>query len=209
MTWPEIFVARHGETDWNRERRYQGTKDVPLNDMGKRQADANGPLLSELLERDGRSPADFNWYSSPLSRAVETMARMRAAFDQDLPEVTLDKRLVEISFGILEGSLFDELPPELATAPGHRNAEYWEYRPPEGENYDDLTARLQSFASELTGPSIIVAHGGTLRALRHIIAHTPRLEVLNWMPPQGAIAHFEDGRMTLYETELASKFVPH
>lgn len=208
MSWPEIYFARHGETDWNRERRYQGTKDVPLNELGRRQADANGPLLRDLLERDHRTPADFAWYASPLGRAVETMDRMRAAFEGQLPPVRLDKRLMEISFGILEGSLFDELPAELAIAPGHRNAQYWSYRPPGGENYDDLTGRLESFAADLTGPAIIVSHGGTLRALSHVIAGKPRLDVLNWMPPQGAIVHFLEGRMSLYETELASQFIP-
>ena len=40
IEWPDFYFARHGETDWNRERRYQGSRDIPLNSTGRRQADA-------------------------------------------------------------------------------------------------------------------------------------------------------------------------
>lgn len=199
--WPEFFFARHGETEWNRERRYQGRRDIPLNERGQRQADANGPLLRGLIERDGRAPSDFAWYASPLSRAAETMDRMRAAFDVELPPVIYDDRLVEISFGTLEGLLHNELPPELATPPGRREPSYWRHRPPEGENYDDVADRLTSLSRDLTGPSVIVAHGGILRVLRHLVAGDPHGDVLNWPPPQGTVAHFRDGTMTLYDSE--------
>jgi probable phosphoglycerate mutase len=198
IEWPDFYFARHGETDWNRERRYQGTRDIPLNQTGRLQADANGVLLRELLERDGVDPRSLNWFASPLSRASETMDRMRAAFDVDLPPVLHDKRLVEISFGALEGRLHSEIDRELATAPGERDATYWHFRPEDGENYEDLSERLLDFARVLTHHAVVVAHGGVLRALRHLVEGTPRHEVLNWPPPQGAIAHFTRNRMTLY-----------
>ncbi len=204
QTWPEFFFARHGETDWNRERRYQGARDVPLNDLGRRQADANGRLLRDLLERDGRVPADFGWYASPLSRAAETMERMRAPLEGPLPEVVHDPRLTEISFGELEGYLHNELPPELAVPPGGRDAGYWYHRPPGGENYEDVADRLRAFATDLSGPAIIVAHGGILRVLRHLVEGVGHGDVVNWPPPQGTIAHFADGTMTMYESDAAS-----
>lgn len=203
-TWPEFYFARHGETDWNRERRYQGTRDVPLNETGRRQADAIGPLLRDLLERDGYDPREFGWYASPLSRARETMERMRAAFDVDLPPIQFDDRLKEISFGRLEGFLHNELPAELAVAPGSRDASYWFHRPPEGENYEDVGERLTRFAEILSGPSVIVAHGGILRVLRHLVEGAEHGDVINWPPPQGAIAHFRDGGMTMYDSEQSS-----
>ncbi len=198
INWPDFYFARHGETDWNREQRYQGSMDIPLNHVGQRQADANGVLLRELLERDEVDPTSLSWFVSPLGRAVETMERMRAAFDLPLPPVQVDKRLIEISFGALEGRLHAEINREMALAPGERDASYWHFRPTLGENYDDVAARLIDFAQVLTRHAVVVAHGGVLRVLRHLVEGAPRGEVVNWPPPQGAIAHFTPGRMTLY-----------
>ena len=196
--WPDFYFARHGETDWNRERRYQGSMDIPLNAKGQKQADANGVLLRFLLEEGGVDPASLNWFASPLSRASETMDRMRAAFDIELPPVIHDKRLIEISFGVLEGRLHSEINRELALAPGDRDASYWQYRPEKGENYDDVAARLLEFAETLTHHAVVVAHGGVLRVLRHLVEGQPQGDMVNWPPPQGTIAHFADGKMTMH-----------
>lgn len=200
-TWPDFYFARHGETDWNREQRYQGSRDIPLNRTGQLQADANGILLRQLLEQDGVDPTTLNWFASPLSRASETMDRMRAAFDVELPPVIQDRRLIEISFGTLEGRLHSEIDREHARAPGERDESYWGFRPEGGENYGDVAARLLDFARELTHHSVVVAHGGVLRVLRHLIEGTPRAEVLNWPPPQGVVVRFMGGGMTLHAAE--------
>ncbi|WP_449396583.1 histidine phosphatase family protein [Devosia riboflavina] len=200
--WPDFYFARHGETDWNREQRYQGSKDIPLNRKGQMQADANGVLLREMLGRDGVDPASLNWFASPLSRASETMDRMRAAFDVELPPVIHDKRLIEISFGAFEGRLHAEIAREqTALAPGEREESYWHFRPQDGENYDDVAARLLDFARELTHHAVVVAHGGVLRVLWHLVEGTSRKEVMNWPPPQGVIAHFVGGKMALHKAK--------
>lgn len=196
--WPDFYFARHGETAWNKELRYQGTMDIPLNRTGQLQADANGVLLRMLLDEEGVDPATLNWFVSPLSRAVETMDRMRAAFDIPLPPVVQDRRLIEISFGTLEGRLHAEINRELALAPGERDASYWHFRPEQGENYDDVAARLLDFAKVLTRHAVVVAHGGVLRVMRHLVEGADKRTVLNWPPPQGVIAHFAEGKMTLH-----------
>lgn len=200
--WPDFYFARHGETDWNREQRYQGSKDIPLNRKGQMQANSNGILLREMLERDGVDPTTLNWFASPLSRASETMDRMRAAFDVELPPVIHDKRLIEISFGAFEGRLHAEIAREqTALAPGERDESYWHFRPQDGENYDDVAVRLLDFARELTHHSVVVAHGGVLRVLWHLVEGTSRKEVMNWPPPQGVIAHFVGGKMALHKAK--------
>lgn len=200
--WPDFYFARHGETDWNREQRYQGSKDIPLNRKGQMQADANGVLLREMLQREGVDPTSLNWFASPLSRASETMDRMRAAFDVELPPVIHDKRLIEISFGAFEGRLHAEIAREQAAfAPGERDESYWHFRPQDGENYDDVAVRLLDFARELTHHAVVVAHGGVLRVLWHLVEGTSRKEVMNWPPPQGVIAHFVGGKMELHKAK--------
>ena len=109
LDWPELYFVRHGETNWNAEGRYQGAKDIPLNDRGRGQAALNGELLKQLLERSGRTATDFTWYVSPLGRTRETMDLVRAGVGEPLPDVTIDPRLIEISFGIYEGHLHTDL----------------------------------------------------------------------------------------------------
>jgi probable phosphoglycerate mutase len=195
--WPEIYFIRHGETQWNAERRYQGRRDIPLNQKGKGQADQNGRTLAALFAARGLNPNEFEWHGSPLGRTRETMERVRAAFTGPLPEVKYDVRLMEISFGILEGELFEQLPANMAVAPGSRTADYWEFRPENGENYRDVEARLAEFSSVLQGPSVVVAHGGIARTLRFLVERAPIVEVVNWAPPQDVIMHFKPGFMEL------------
>jgi broad specificity phosphatase PhoE len=197
-TWPELYFIRHGQTDWNAEGRYQGSKDIPLNDIGRGQADKNGELLRDLLKRDKRGPMDFAWYVSPLGRTRETMERVRRQFTGPLPPVTADPRLIEISFGIHEGRLHTELAQSEMTIAGERDASFWAFRPPEGESYADLAARVADFCDELSGPSIVVAHGGLLRVLMHLINGMPQVDTVNWFPPQDSVVHFAGGHATVY-----------
>jgi probable phosphoglycerate mutase len=198
FVWPELYFIRHGQTDWNAEGRYQGSKDIPLNGIGRGQADLNGHLLVQLLERAGRKPDSFTWHASPLGRTRETMERVRTAFAEPLPEVAFDKRLVEVSFGVYEGRLHTELTSSEMAIAGERDADFWYFRPPSGESYDDVARRVTSFASELRGPAIVVAHGGILRILRRLIEDFPAERAVNWFPPQDSVVHFIDGKSVVY-----------
>ena len=198
ILWPELYFIRHGQTDWNAEGRYQGSKDIPLNDIGRAQADLNGKVLADLLQRDGRDPGDFSWHVSPLGRTMETMQRVRAAFTEPLPEAVPDKRLVEVSFGIYEGRLHTELSAGEMAIAGERTADFWFFRPPSGESYEDVAQRVISFGHELRGPAIIVAHGGILRILRRLIEDFPAERAVNWFPPQDCVVHFTGGKSVVY-----------
>jgi len=199
IAWPELYFIRHGQTDWNAEGRYQGSKDIPLNAIGRAQADLNGRLLAQLLKRAGRSPAEFTWHASPLGRTRETMERVRTGFSGPLPEVDFDARLVEVSFGIYEGRLHTELAAGEMAIAGERDAAFWDFRPPSGESYEDVAQRVLSFARDRLGaPAIIVAHGGILRILRRLIEGFPPERAVNWFPPQDSVVHFVEGKCVLY-----------
>ena len=198
FNWPELYFVRHGETDWNAEGRYQGSKDIPLNNRGRGQASLNGELLRQLLDRSGRAPIDFSWYVSPLGRTRETMDLVRKGTGEPLPGVTVDPRLIEISFGIYEGRLHAELANGEMAIAGERDASFWHFRPPEGESYEDVTRRVGDFGASLTGPSVIVSHGGILRVLRHLIEGLPHDRAVNWFPPQDSVVHFIDGKSVVY-----------
>jgi len=196
--WPELYFVRHGETDWNAEGRYQGSKDIPLNARGRAQATLNGNLLQSLLARANRTPTDFTSYVSPLGRTRETMNLIRSAIGEPLPDVTIDPRLVEVSFGIYEGHLHTELASGAMAIAGERDAAFWDFRPPQGESYADVAERVIDFGASLTGPSVIVSHGGILRVLRHLIEGFPHERAVNWFPPQDSVVHFANGRSVVY-----------
>ena len=97
----ELYLIRHGQTDWNKEGRLQGSVDIELNENGRAMAKAAGIRLNEVF---------FDKiYSSPLKRAYETAELIRN--NRNL-EIIVDESLREISFGAMEGTTYDDLSKE-------------------------------------------------------------------------------------------------
>lgn len=188
---PTIYFVRHGETDWNRDRRYQGQRDIPLNETGRAQARRNGRVLAEFLPE----VADARYIASPLQRTRETMEIMRAELGLPPEVYDTDLSLIELSYGKWEGTLQDnvaEHDPEGWTA---RMKDPFRWRPEAGESYADLFARVQSWAAAIEQECVVVSHGGVSRCLRaHILgldpASIPQLE-----SPQDRVLMLEDGAM--------------
>jgi probable phosphoglycerate mutase len=168
MPRPILYFARHGETDWNRDRRLQGQHDIPLNALGRIQASRCGEVLRELLERDGKSAEDYDYISSPLGRARETMELMRAAMGLSPDAYRTDARLMEMSFGRWEGFTFAELQSREAAALAERERDKWGFVLPGGESYAMLQVRVRAWYDSVERDSVVSAHGGVCRAL---IAH--------------------------------------
>ena len=160
-----VYIFRHGETDWNRERRLQGNSDIPLNHNGRQQALA-------LREFFRLNPVDV-FLSSDLSRAHET-ARIAAG---DAPiDVVLDRRLRETHLGEAEGLLYSEIIDRF----GQKLWDEWyslsggsqDARFPGGESKAEHVRRLldalESFLRATPHARIGVAsHGGAMRRLIH------------------------------------------
>ena len=94
---------------WNAEGRLQGAQDIPLNDLGRRQAAHAGNVLADLLARDGRDKSALPFVASPLGRARTTMELVRGALKLPPDEYALDDRLREIGYGVWEGSTLAEM----------------------------------------------------------------------------------------------------
>lgn len=142
-----MLLARHGETDWNRQLRIQGHSDQPLNERGRAQA-------RELA----RSLADVPFaavYASDLIRAVETAEII--AREHDLP-VRIVPGLREIDVGSWEGLTRDEV---LERFPDHRR--------PDGETREAHRTRVVSALTRIAESHrgeqvLVVTHGGSMRA---------------------------------------------
>lgn len=201
---PDIYFIRHGQTDWNAEQRYQGRRNVPLNAVGEAQADANGRLLFDLFRARDLDPLSFRWRVSPLDRARETARRVGVAFADTKLAFEYDERLMEMSYGVLEGHLLTEIDPNEMPPHGSRDPDFWYFRPREGESFDDLAERVRAVITEIDGPTVIIAHGGVVRVMRHLIADAPRGEVVNWAVPQNGIMTFRKGEMDFIPAQAAS-----
>ncbi|MCU1505225.1 MAG: histidine phosphatase family protein [Microbacteriaceae bacterium] len=150
-----LYLVRHGETDWNRERRIQGSTDIPLNATGREQARRTGRLLARR-HWDGI-------VSSPLSRASET-ARIIAS-EAGLPEPELLSGIVERSYGKAEGLTEAELShlfPGDIRVPGRESREHVASR---------VIPALVGLAERKLGRHFIVTtHGGVIRAVLNTVA---------------------------------------
>lgn len=166
----KLYMVRHGETDWNKARKIQGQVDIPLNEFGRHLAIETGKGLADI-------PFDL-CISSPLLRAVETAELILGG--KDIP-VTMDKRIMEMAFGVWEGKCCSEegwnLPQEF-----HDFFEAPErYRAPEGgEDFYMVRERLEDFLKELYQRAdlkdknvLITTHGAALCGILNVMKDKP------------------------------------
>src|SRR5512140_2788576 len=109
MPAPVIYYIRHGETAWNAQGRFQGSRDIPLNELGRSQAVAAGGILAGLLARNGHAASALPFVASPLGRARSTMELVRSALQLPHHDYAVDDRLREIGYGQWEGLTLPEM----------------------------------------------------------------------------------------------------
>jgi broad specificity phosphatase PhoE len=160
-----LYFIRHGETDWNAEGRLQGQHDIPLNDLGRVQADEAGVILRHLCPRAD----DLDWWVSPLARTRETAERARAAIDLHPTYYKTDDRLKELTFGRWEGMTWKDVRRSDPKGALERERDKWRAVPPGGESYEMLTARVAGFMETLRRETVLVSHGGVARVLMSMI----------------------------------------
>jgi len=178
-----LVLVRHGQTDWNVERRIQGTSDIPLNDTGRRQARE----AAKLLRRE-------HWdaiVSSPLSRARETAEILSA--ELGLGEVELVDALQERNYGAAEGLTGAEAEERYqGRVPGRESPQ---------EVLDRVHPALVALAEEHPGKAVlVVSHGGVIGTLvRDATSHA-------WPEPGQLIPNgshhrfaYQDGEIGLVE----------
>jgi broad specificity phosphatase PhoE len=160
----ELIFVRHGLTEWNASRRFQGRTDVPLSDHGRMQARA----VAQALRAESLQAI----YASDLSRALETA---RIVAKPHGIEVVADPRLREFDFGVWEGLTWDEIVasrPELRDQP---TTSARRYTPEGGESFEAVRERVTSFFDELDalgvrGRIAIVTHAGPLHAALGVLS---------------------------------------
>ena len=198
MPQPTIYYIRHGQTEWNAAGRFQGSQDIPLNDLGREQAAHAGGILKDLMSRAGHGPASLHYVSSPLGRARSTMEFVRAQLGLSPETYALDDRLREIGYGHWEGSTLAEQEASHPDIFAARQTDKWSMPPPEGESYASVQLRMRDWYENLTGDTVAVAHGGTARALMVALDVQTIAEAAELPIEQGAVYVFSNGAMAKY-----------
>jgi broad specificity phosphatase PhoE len=186
-----LCVVRHGETDWNAEGRLQGQQDIRLNGRGRDQASSVG----RLLKRDYPGVITFDFVSSPLVRAQDTMRLLRGELGLDPEAYRLDERLKELTFGSWEGFTWSEMQARDAVGCTAREADKWGYRPPGGESYAMLSERIAGWLADLKAPTLAVTHGGVARVLLGLLAGVAQKDL--------PLRDITQGRALMFEGEKA------
>ena len=164
-----FLYLRHGETDWNAAGRAQGRSDIPLNALGRAQAEQAGSLL--------RGQPVARVVASPLARADETARIVARAIG--IATIAQDEGLREVSFGVREGGpmgrWYEDWIDGLAT-------------PEQGESFAALGARGAGVlarhlgSGEPAGMTLFVAHGALFRAIRAVLGLPIHVRLANGAP---------------------------
>ena len=184
----EVYLVRHGETEWNAQGRYQGKLDSRLTSRGREQARDAGRRLSVLLK--GRS--DLALHISPLGRTRETAEIIRNFVDA---APILEPRIQEVSIGSWDGLTHTDIDAGWPGRLNGCNAYDWFFRATDGESYEEALARVSSWLKELKNVTIAVSHGLAGRIIRGIYLGFTREQTLSLPVPQEIIWHLADGRV--------------
>lgn len=189
----KIFVLRHGQTQFNSERKLQGHCDSALTELGATQAQRVGATLKKHLE--GRA---FNVCASPLGRTIQTAHIVCEQINYPTSEVIEDPRLKEFFLGLWEERAITSLIEEFPDLMADRD---WLLKAPQCETYEAVKSRLVDWLSDVpaTEDLVVVSHGLTGMVLRGLLLDMSYEDVWNQDLPQDAFFVVEDGTLTRVE----------
>lgn len=187
-TMNEIYLVRHGETEWNYVGRFQGKLDSALTRTGELQAAAIARRLTQL-----RIQADA-LVASPLGRTTHTaviMARLA-----NLPDAQFDDRLAEVSAGSWDGLTHIDIEARWPGSLDGSTPYDWFFRSPDGEGYDMAVQRAKSWLNDSKGVIVAVSHGLIGRIIRGAYLGLSKTEALGLPVPQDIVWRLHNGQIS-------------
>ena len=183
----EVYLLRHGQTEWNLEGRLQGHLNSNLTDLGKIQAKTCGQVQKHHL-----NDSPIKLVASPLGRCIETAQIVASALG--VSAIEKDSRLKEICFGRWEGMNRHEIQESDGAAFRARKADRWNVPAPDGESYRDVADRVMSWFSELPDERIVaISHGCAGRILRGVHAGLDHSEIYRLEERHDAVHVLREG----------------
>ncbi|MBM08463.1 MAG: hypothetical protein CMF69_02640 [Magnetovibrio sp.] len=196
MQHPEIYLVRHGETEWNCSKRYQGQLDSRLTEKGKIQAASVGHLIKTVFSEDGAMPI----YCSPLGRCKQTAKEICNVAAIDPAKTKFEDRLMELHCGHWQTFTRKEVEELWPNEVADYKADIWNYKiPGGGENGPMLQRRARGWLRDVfRAPRIVViSHGMIGRIIRGLCCDLSPEEVLSLKVPQGVVFHLKNGIETI------------
>ena len=189
-----IYLLRHGETEFNIAKRFQGGLDSPLTALGIAQAEAMGRRLHSLID-----PSDTAFFASSRGRAIAT-AELVAQEAGIAVDPIIEDGFAEISMGSWDGRTGAEIDAATDGQWSSMDRQNWFFETPDGERYDAFEARLAAaLARAKAHPArdcVIVSHGVSIRVLRRIHCGLDRDAALALPVPHGVIYRLDVGAFT-------------
>ncbi|QOW04389.1 histidine phosphatase family protein [Vibrio parahaemolyticus] len=185
-----IFVLRHGETEFNADKKLQGHCNSSLTSKGSDQARRVGTTLKQYVEN-----RPFRVYSSTLGRALQTSQIVCEELNYSYENLNKEPRLKEFSLGEWEQRTIPSLEQEIPNLLAQND---WYLQAPNCETYESVRERLSRWLSDVAHDEDIVAvsHGLTGIVLRGLMLGMDYTQVWQQDLPQDAFFIIEDGRIT-------------
>ncbi|MFL0815505.1 histidine phosphatase family protein [Vibrio parahaemolyticus] len=185
-----IFVLRHGETEFNADKKLQGHCNSSLTSKGSDQARRVGTTLKQYVEN-----RPFRVYSSTLGRALQTSQIVCEELNYSYENLNKEPRLKEFSLGEWEQRTIPSLEQETPNLLAQND---WYLQAPNCETYESVRERLSSWLSDVAHDEdiVVVSHGLTGIVLRGLLLGMDYTQVWQQDLPQDAFFIIEDGRIT-------------
>ena len=183
-SFPELYVLRHGETEWNVAGRMQGRLHSPLTAKGIEQAHTQKRILEAV------DLAGFEIISSPQTRALHTAIEI---FALSAAQIRTDPLLCEVDIGDWQGRMRAELTIEGDAKMTDDGPLAFYEQAKGGEGFDALRRRCEMFLQSLKSPAVLVTHGITSRMLRVVALGLPMDGMVDLPGGQGVVFHISNG----------------
>ncbi|MGI9290576.1 MAG: histidine phosphatase family protein [Gammaproteobacteria bacterium] len=196
-----IYLLRHAETEWNFQMRKQGLDDSPLTVTGRNQALAYGKVLEQLINSSNINVQDIQIHSSPLGRTKITTQYLVNALSIPECNIHYESRLIEFDYGDWSGLTNEDIEGNYPGALRVREINKWYYTVPNGESYQDVEAKVDTWLEELPEDKTIIAvtHSVVSRVIRGKYLGMPKPVASLLEHPQNMIFKLHNQRIDSFD----------
>ena len=193
----DLYMIRHGQTDWNLEGRFQGRSDISLNATGLEQADKAGEQLAGLLKERELSSDDLMVLCSPMKRARQSAKEICQKLPGN-PEPKIEPVLTELSFGDWEGMTTLEVKAAFPEDRRERKKDRWGFAPPGGESFASRAPDIGNLLADIDRPTILVCHAGVIKICLYLLGAIDLQSSLTYPVSQDRIYMWSDRRLAAH-----------